>query len=110
MDRTQKIIAGDLRAVARIIRDIDDGLPEAREILKELYPQTGRAYIVGITGSPGVGKSTLVDRMIQYLRTQGKTVGVLAVDPTSPFSGGGVRGDRIRMQRHRNAEGGFIAC
>ncbi|OGP50417.1 MAG: GTPase [Deltaproteobacteria bacterium RBG_13_43_22] len=108
MDRTQKIIAGDLRAVARIIRDIDDGLPEAREILKELYPQTGRAYIVGITGSPGVGKSTLVDRMIQYLRTQGKTVGVLAVDPTSPFSGGAILGDRIRMQRHSTDEGVFI--
>jgi LAO/AO transport system kinase len=108
MDRTQKIMAGDLRAVARLIRDIDDGLPEARAILKELYPQTGRAYIIGITGSPGVGKSTLVDQMIQNLRARGKTVGVLAVDPTSPFSGGAILGDRIRMQRHSTDEGVFI--
>ena len=108
MDRTQKILTGDLRAVARLIRDIDDGLPDAREILKQLYPHTGRAYIIGITGSPGVGKSTLVDCMIQVLRARGKTVGVLAVDPTSPFSGGAILGDRIRMQRHSTDEGVFI--
>jgi LAO/AO transport system kinase len=108
MNRTQNILFGDLRTVARLIRDIDDGLPEAREVLKELYPHTGRAYVVGITGSPGVGKSTLVDRMIQNLRTRGKTVGVLAVDPTSPFSGGAILGDRIRMQRHSTDEGVFI--
>jgi GTPase len=104
----QKILAGDLRAVARLIRDIDDDLPEARTRLKELYPHTGRAYIIGITGSPGVGKSTLVDRMIQNLRAREKTVGVLAVDPTSPFSGGAILGDRIRMQRHSTDEGVFI--
>jgi LAO/AO transport system kinase len=108
MDRAQKILAGDLRAVARLIRDIDDGMPEARKVLKELYPQTGRAYVIGITGSPGVGKSTLVDCMIQVLRARGKTVGVLAVDPTSPFSGGAILGDRIRMQRHSTDEGVFI--
>ncbi len=108
MDRTQKILNGDLRTVARLIRDIDDGLPEARRLLKELYPHTGRAYVIGITGSPGVGKSTLVDRMIQNLRAQGKTVGVLAVDPTSPFSGGAILGDRIRMQRHSTDDGVFI--
>jgi LAO/AO transport system kinase len=108
MDLTKKIIGGDLRAVARLIRDIDDGLSEAREILKELYPHTGRAYVIGITGSPGVGKSTLVDQMIQNLRARGKTVGVLAVDPTSPFSGGAILGDRIRMQRHSTDEGVFI--
>lgn len=77
-------------------------------MLKELYPYTGRAYVIGITGSPGVGKSTLVDRMIQNLRARGKTVGVLAVDPTSPFSGGAILGDRIRMQRHSTDEGVFI--
>ncbi len=108
MDRTQKILNGDLRTVARLIRDIDDGLPEARRLLKELYPHTGRAYVIGITGSPGVGKSTLVDRMIQNLRAHGKTVGVLAVDPTSPFSGGAILGDRIRMQRHSTDDGVFI--
>ncbi len=99
---------GDLRAVARLIRDIDDGQPEARKILKKLYAHTGRAYVIGVTGSPGVGKSTLVDCMIQVLRARGKTVGVLAVDPTSPFSGGAILGDRIRMQRHSTDEGVFI--
>jgi LAO/AO transport system kinase len=108
MNWTQKILAGDLRSVARLIRDIDDGIPEARAVLKELYPHTGRAYVIGITGSPGVGKSTLVDRMIQHLRARGKTVGILAVDPTSPFSGGAILGDRIRMQRHSTDEGVFI--
>jgi LAO/AO transport system kinase len=108
MNWTEKILAGDLRSVARLIRHIDDGMPEARNVLKELYPHTGRAYVIGVTGSPGVGKSTLVDRMIQNLRTRGKTVGVLAVDPTSPFSGGAILGDRIRMQRHSTDEGVFI--
>ncbi|MCK4789884.1 MAG: ATP/GTP-binding protein, partial [Desulfobacteraceae bacterium] len=96
----EKVIAGDIRAVARLIRDIDDGMPEVREILKELYPSTGKAYVIGITGAPGVGKSTLVDQMLNHIRKGNKTVGVLAVDPTSPFSGGAILGDRVRMQRH----------
>jgi len=105
---TEKVTSGDIRTVAKLIRDIDDKVPEAREFLKDLYPFTGRAYVIGITGSPGVGKSTLVDQMVAHLRGNGKTVGVLAVDPTSPFSGGAILGDRVRMQRHSMDEGVFI--
>jgi LAO/AO transport system kinase len=108
MNLAEKIIRGDVRTTARLIRDIDDGIPSARQVLKELYPHTGRAYVIGITGAPGVGKSTLVDRFIQHLRAQGKTVGVVAVDPTSPFTGGAILGDRVRMQRHSTDEGVFI--
>jgi len=104
----EKVIAGDVRTVARLIRDIDDRVPGVREVLKELYAHTGKAYVVGITGAPGVGKSTLVDQMLNHLRKKGKTIGVLAVDPTSPFSGGAILGDRIRMQRHSLDEGVFI--
>jgi len=104
----EKVRAGDVRTVARLIRDIDDGMPEVRGVLKELYPYTGKAYVVGITGAPGVGKSTLVDQMLSHLRRKNKTVGVLAVDPTSPFSGGAILGDRVRMQRHSMDEGIFI--
>ncbi|MDB9822513.1 methylmalonyl Co-A mutase-associated GTPase MeaB [Deltaproteobacteria bacterium] len=102
------VLAGDTRAVARLISDIDDGIPGVRQVLKELYPHTGGAYIIGITGAPGVGKSTLVDQMIGHLRKEGKTVGIIAIDPTSPFSGGAILGDRIRMQRHSNDDGVFI--
>jgi len=94
MGIAEKVTSGDIRAVARLIRDIDDKVPEAREVLKDLYPSTGKAYVVGITGAPGVGKSTLVDQMVTHLRKTGKTVGILAVDPTSPFSGGAILGDR----------------
>ena len=104
----EQIIEGDIRTVARIIRDVDDGIPEVMEVLKELYPHTGNAYVIGITGAPGVGKSTLVDQMVHHLREKDKTVGVLAVDPTSPFSGGAILGDRIRMQRHSLDDGVFI--
>ena len=104
----EQILRGEVRAAARLMRDLDDGVPGAREVLKRLYPHCGRAHIIGITGSPGVGKSTLTDRLIQYLRQEGRTVGVVAVDPTSPFSGGAILGDRIRMQRHALDEGVFI--
>ena len=104
----EKVIAGDVRTVARLIRDIDDKVPEVREVLKDLYVHTGRAFVIGITGAPGVGKSTLVDQMVNHYRKQGKTVGVLAVDPTSPFTGGAILGDRIRMQRHSLDDGVFI--
>jgi LAO/AO transport system kinase len=104
----EKVIAGDVRTVARLIRDIDDGVAEVRDTLKALYAYTGRAYVIGITGAPGVGKSTLVDQMVAHLRRKRQTVGVLAVDPTSPFSGGAILGDRVRMQRHSMDEGVFI--
>jgi LAO/AO transport system kinase len=107
-DTVKRILAGEVRAAARLMRDLDDGVPGAREVLKHLYPKSGRGHIVGITGSPGVGKSTLTDRLIQHLRNQDHTVGVVAVDPTSPFSGGAILGDRIRMQRHATDEGVFI--
>jgi LAO/AO transport system kinase len=91
-----------------MIRDIEDNVPSVLESLKALYPHTGRAYIIGVTGSPGVGKSTLVDQMVFQYRKQGKTIGILAVDPTSPLTGGALLGDRLRMQRHSIDEGVFI--
>jgi LAO/AO transport system kinase len=104
----EKVLAGDIRTASRLIRDIDDGIPEAREVLRELYAYTGNAYVIGITGAPGVGKSTLVNEMIRHLRLKNKTIGILAIDPTSPFSGGAILGDRVRMQKHATDEGVFI--
>jgi LAO/AO transport system kinase len=103
-----QILAGDVLAASRLMRDVDDRLPEAIKILKELFPYTGRAGIIGITGAPGSGKSTLVDRMVEVFRKDGKSVGVVAIDPSSPFSGGALLGDRFRMQRHTNDAGVFI--
>jgi LAO/AO transport system kinase len=90
------------------MRDIDDRIPSAMNVLKDLYPKTGRAFIIGITGPPGSGKSTIVDKMVDIFRKEGKSVGIVAVDPTSPFTGGAILGDRIRMQRHATDEGVFI--
>lgn len=104
----RRVLEGDVRAAARLMRLIDDAQPEAEAALRELWPRTGRAQIVGITGNPGAGKSTLVDRLVAHLRSAGKTVGVLAVDPTSPFTGGAILGDRIRMQDHALDPGVFI--
>ena len=98
----------DVRTAARLMRDLDDRIPGAIDRLKALYPQTGRAFIIGITGNPGAGKSTVVDGLIDFYRKAGKRVGVVAVDPTSPFSGGAILGDRIRMQRHATDDGVFI--
>ncbi|MFA6033124.1 MAG: methylmalonyl Co-A mutase-associated GTPase MeaB [Myxococcota bacterium] len=108
MTRAQMIIAGDVRSAARLMRDIDDGLPSAVGTLKELYPSTGKARIIGITGAPGSGKSTICDILISSLRKDGKKVGVVAIDPTSPYSGGAILGDRIRMQDHALDPGVFI--
>jgi len=100
--------AGDRRAVARLISLVEDGAPEASEAIREVYPLTGHASTVGITGAPGAGKSTLIDGLIARIRAASLTVGVIAVDPTSPFSGGAILGDRIRMQRHALDPGVFI--
>jgi LAO/AO transport system kinase len=104
----EKILKGDMRATARLIRRIDDGERGVFQELALLYRHTGRAHIIGFTGSPGVGKSTVVDRVVTKFRQNGKTVGVLAIDPTSPFTGGAILGDRIRMQKHFMDEGVFI--
>jgi LAO/AO transport system kinase len=102
------VLRGDIRAVARAIRAVEDDWPGSRELLVRLFPHAGRALILGITGPPGAGKSTLVDRLTTWFRKEGKTVGVVAVDPTSPFTGGAILGDRIRMQNHATDEGVFI--
>ena len=103
-----KVLAGDVRAAARLMRDVDDRMPAALADLKELYASTGRGYVIGITGNPGVGKSTVVDALIGAYRKAGLKVGVVAVDPTSPFTGGAILGDRIRMQQHALDPGVFI--
>jgi LAO/AO transport system kinase len=108
MDLADRVLQGDVRAAARLMRLVDDAQPQAEGELRKLFPHTGKARIVGITGNPGSGKSTLVDRLIALLRSQGKTIGVVAVDPTSPFTGGAILGDRIRMQDHALDPGVFI--
>ncbi len=108
MSRTEAIRSGDVRAAALLMRDLDDRRPAALAELKALFPHTGRAYLVGITGNPGAGKSSLVDRLIAHYRACGERVGVVAVDPTSPITGGAILGDRIRMGRHATDPGVFI--
>lgn len=98
--QVDQVLARDVRAAARLMRDLDDRRPEALAALKALFAHTGNAYIIGVTGNPGAGKSTVVDALISHYRATGTRVGVVAVDPTSPFSGGAILGDRIRMQRH----------
>lgn len=104
----QKILDGDIRSAARLMRLVDDQMPDALDILATLFPHTGHAHIVGVTGNPGSGKSTLVNKLIGGYRSQGKSVGCIAVDPTSPFSGGAILGDRVRMQEHALDDGVFI--
>lgn len=102
------LLSGDVRALARAISLAEDRDPQAGELVAELQPHTGKAYLVGLTGAPGTGKSTLVDALVKVIRDRGQTVGVIAVDPSSPFTGGAVLGDRIRMSRHTLDKGVFI--
>lgn len=107
-DLVKRAQAGEARAVARLISLVEDQAPELREVSAALTPHTGRAHIVGLTGAPGVGKSTSTSALVKALRAQDRRVGVLAVDPTSPFSGGALLGDRIRMQDHATDDGVYI--
>ena len=107
-DWSHKILAGDLRALARAATAVENRSPKAETLLKELFPHTGKATIIGITGAPGAGKSTLVDKLVHDLRRENKPVGVIAVDPTSPYSGGAILGDRIRMLSHHADSHVFI--
>jgi LAO/AO transport system kinase len=108
MGLAKRVLQGDIRATARLLREVEEELPGATDELKALYPHTGKSHVVGITGAPGSGKSTLIDVLIDAYRREKKTVGVIAIDPSSPFSGGAILGDRIRMQRHATDEGVFI--
>jgi len=107
-DWAAKVRAGDVRAISRAITAIENHSAESEELLRQLFPHTGKAYLTGITGAPGTGKSTLVDRLAAYHRKREDRVGVIAVDPTSPYSGGAILGDRIRMQGHASDTGIFI--
>jgi LAO/AO transport system kinase len=104
----ERLRQGDPRAVARAISTVEDRRPGSSELLKALFPYTGQARILGLTGSPGAGKSTLVDQLAKHYRKQNQSVGIIAVDPTSPYSGGAILGDRIRMQDHFGDSGIYI--
>src|SRR5881275_2982520 len=108
MQWVERIRSGDVRALARAISSIENSDAQSLELLKAIFPHSGRARLLGLTGSPGAGKSTLVDQLAREYRKQGKTVGIIAVDPTSPYTGGAILGDRIRMQAHHADQGIFI--
>jgi LAO/AO transport system kinase len=95
-----KALDGDHRSIARLISLVESESPQAEHIMRKIYPHSGKAHIIGLTGSPGAGKSTLADKVIAHFKELGKTVGVIAVDPSSPFTGGAILGDRLRMQQH----------
>jgi len=104
----ERVAAGDVNAVARAISKVEGGAPDSSDLMKQIFPRTGRALIVGITGAPGAGKSSLVDKLAALYRRRGERVGIIAVDPSSPFSGGAILGDRIRMQTLSLDKGVFI--
>jgi LAO/AO transport system kinase len=104
----ERALAGERQAIARLISLVEDGGPDVGKAMKILYPHTGRAYTIGITGAPGAGKSTLTEKVVGHARTDGHSIGVLAIDPTSPFSGGALLGDRVRMQSHATDPEVFI--
>jgi len=108
LEIVERLLAGDRKAAARLISLIEDDPSQAPRLLSALYPHTGHAHIVGVTGSAGTGKSTLVGELTKEIRARGEKVGIVAVDPTSPFSGGALLGDRIRMQELSTDEGVFI--
>lgn len=108
METVEKVRAGNIRAVARLMTDLECNIPNAQTALRELYPYTGKAHIIGVTGAPGVGKSTLIDSITHSFRHRGLSIGILAIDPTSPFTGGALLGDRVRMEKHNTDAGVFI--
>ena len=108
MKLARKVLEGNVQAAARLISQIEDEVPSALEEMDSLYPHTGRAYVLGVTGTPGAGKSTLADNLITFFREKNMQVGAIAIDPTSAFTGGAILGDRVRMQRHSVDKGVFI--
>jgi LAO/AO transport system kinase len=104
----ERALQGERRAIARLISLVEDGSPDLGKVMQALYPRTGNAYTIGITGAPGAGKSTLTEQIVSRARRDGRKVGVLAVDPSSPFSGGALLGDRVRMQSHATDPDVFI--
>ncbi|MBT4638158.1 MAG: methylmalonyl Co-A mutase-associated GTPase MeaB [Deltaproteobacteria bacterium] len=106
---SKKILEGDIRSASRAIRNIEDGVASKKQLIKHIFPHTGNAHIAGFTGSPGAGKSTIIDELIAHYRgREDKSIGVMAVDPTSPYTGGAILGDRIRMQRHAEDPNVFL--
>src|SRR3954468_5975290 len=103
-----RVLAGDSRAIARAMSLVEDETPAGAALIGQVFPRTGHAYLIGVTGAPGSGKSTLVDRLTTEIRGAQQTVGIVAVDPTSPFTGGAILGDRVRMGAHAQDAGVFI--